>query len=189
MRFLLTLLAVPLAAGAGLAFKAWLWRVRGAHVRITPDFRSISSELGSFTYDKARGILRFTRDGAPPRDLPIGPSARLLSLPDIEPALLTEFLSSLVGVGDFGITDLMPRYRDYRKTITLVLDDGERRVPLAMFSQYRAVDAGDGTGIGGNDMTRAVLTSLRLYRDLDACAEAWEFLIADALRKQGLNVA
>ena len=70
--------------------------------------------------------------------------------------------------------------------MTLVLEHGDQRIPLAMLAQYRAKDMFD--SLGGNNTTRAILSAFRAYREVDQVAEARAFEIADGLRKQGLDV-
>ena len=113
--------------------------------------------------------------------------ARVILVPDMESALLKEALLSLVGATDLGWTDLLPRYRDRVKSVTITLDCGGKQVPIAVLTQYRAYDAFDSQG--GNELTRGFLSVLRFYREVDTVAEARGFEVADALKKQGLAVS
>jgi hypothetical protein len=167
------------------ASRVWLWRVRGDEIRIDGD--RVQTRLGTFQYDRIGRSLRVDLGaGRTGSVLAPGP-ARVILIPDMESALLKEALWSLIGATDFGVADLLPRYRDQMKSVTITLDCDGRQVPMARLSQYRAHDALD--FLGGNASLRDFLSGLRLYRELDAVAEARGFEIADALRRQGLAVS
>ncbi len=183
----LWLTALLLGGGvAAVIYRAVLWRVRGDEVAVSPDYARITTELGTFSYDRTDRKLWFEPVQGKRYPIEIGASSRLLAIPDVESALLIEALGSLIGATEFGVTDLLPQYRDYTKKVALVLDDGSRQIPLAILQQYKASDMGD--SLGGNDSLRAIFSGLRIYRDVESVAEARGFEIADALRRQGLNV-
>lgn len=176
------LLAVIVAIPGSLLLRAWMWRVRGA--KLVVENGAITTELGRFCYRPAEKTLDVSpRSGRPCQFVLSGP-VRFVCSPEVSSALLKEVLSSLYGGTDFGITDLLPRYRDYQRTFVLALESAGQRVPLAVLTQYCAKDMWD--SLGGNDSVRAILSGLGLYRDIDAVAEARAFELKDALARQGL---
>ena len=181
---MLELVLVRLSIPVSLAACAWLWRVRGDAIRTAGD--SFATPLGTFRYNRESKTLSVAAANGPHRDIALDGPARVIVDPEMDDALAHEALLSVVGVTNFGITDLMGRYRDRYKTMTILLEAGSLRVPLAALRQYRAYDLFD--SVAGNSSVRAILSGLRLYRDIDVVAEARAFEIADALRKQGLSV-
>jgi len=176
---------VLLAVIAHFASRAWLWRVRGDQIRI--DAGGVRTHLATFQYDRIGHCLRLDVGGGRSTNVAVSGEARVILVPDMESALLKEALLSLVGATDLGWTDLLPRYRDQVKSVTITLDCGGKHVPIAVLSQYRAYDAYDSQG--GNESIRGILSVLRVYRDVDTVAEVRGFEIADALKKQGLAVS
>jgi hypothetical protein len=180
------LLVVPCLLG--IFISAWLWRIRGDEIRIEDGWR-IVTPLGRFWWDRESACLRLELSGRAPATVALGAEAPRVSIvPDMEEAVASEALLSLVGVTDFGVTDLLPRYRDKVKSAAIVLEAGSVRVPFVVLKQYHAYDIFDSLGTG-NSALRSLLSGLRLYRDIESVAEARAFEIADSLRKSGLNVA
>jgi hypothetical protein len=178
------LLVLVVVLVGGLFVRAWVWRVRGADLTVNGE--GITTPLGRFSYRSQDKTLSFFPKLGPAREFELTEPARLVCWPHIEPSVLKELLWSLIGGAEFGLTDLLPRYRDHTKTIALVLESGSQRIVVAVLSQYRAVDMFD--SLGKNDTLRAVLSGLRLYRDIDGLAEARAFEVQEALRRQGLSV-
>lgn len=186
----IALLVGVMAVGLGTFLgRAWLWRLRGDLLVVSDDRQSFTTEIGRFAFDAGKRTLGvvLARDGTK-REFALGAGARVLCVPDVERALLTEALGSLVGITNFGITDFLPRYHDYTKKVAILIEDGKLRIPLLLLQQYKAVDMYDSLG-GGNAALRAIYSGFSLLKDIDAIAEARAFEIADALRHQGLAIS
>jgi hypothetical protein len=181
----LELLLIALSIALPLALRAWHWRVHGDRIEFGNDGR-VRTMLGTFWYDRASSQLHVEPLGRQPATLDASGKARVIVVPDMQEAGAKEVLLSLVGVTDFDLTDLLPAYRDHDKHAVIVLEIGTRRIPVAALRQYRARDMFD--SIGGNSSLRAILSGLRMYRDIDQLAEARAFEVAEVFRKQGLDI-
>ena len=172
--------AVLLSLVFSLGYLAIRCRLRGDRVELsgTPGGRRLVSSLGEFRLDRGARVVHIDcRDGH--FELPFDDITEVTNEEGAREAMFSELL-----FGSFGITDLLPQYRDVVNTWDIGLRTARGVVPVVHLEQYEIRDFLDFTtsiGLGPLAMIRLHRPGARRARELQQTITA-ELRTAGATR-------